>query len=64
MSALGSIRLVRLFRFERFPSGVLVWKWKQDSNLVSSLHQVIVLDGLDTTKLLDDINGVLAPVTQ
>jgi hypothetical protein len=46
------------------PSGVLVWKWKQDPNLVSSLHQVIVLDGLDTTKLLDDINGVLAPVTQ
>ena len=46
------------------PSGVLVWKWKQDPNLVSSLHQVIVLDGLDTTKLHDDINGVLAPVTQ
>jgi len=46
------------------PSGVLVWKWKQDPNLVSSLHQVIVLDGLDTTKLHDDVNGVLAPVTQ
>jgi hypothetical protein len=46
------------------PSGVLVWKWKQDSTLVSSLHQVIVLDGLDTTKLHDDVNGVLSPVTQ
>ena len=46
------------------PSGVLVWKWKQDSTLVSSLHGVIVLDGLDTTKLHDDVNGVLAPVTQ
>jgi hypothetical protein len=46
------------------PSGVLVWKWKQDPNLVSSLHHVIVLDGLDTTKLHDDVNGVLAPVTQ
>jgi hypothetical protein len=47
-------------------SGVCVWKWKQDSNstLVSSLHGVIVLDGLDTTKLNDDVNGVLAPVTQ
>ena len=45
-------------------SGALVWKWKQDPNLVSSLHGVIVLDGLDTTKLHDDVNGVLAPVTQ
>lgn len=45
-------------------SGALVWKWKQDPNLVSSLHNVIVLDGLDTTKLHDDVNGVLAPVTQ
>ena len=33
-----------------------------ESNLVSSLHHVIVLDGLDTTKLHDDVNGVLAPV--
>jgi len=46
------------------PSGALVWKWKQDPALVSSLHQVIVLDGLDTTKLHDDVDGVLAPVTQ
>jgi hypothetical protein len=45
-------------------SGALVWKWKQDPSLVSSLHNVIVLDGLDTTKLHDDVNGVLAPVTQ
>jgi hypothetical protein len=46
------------------PSGLLVWQWKQDPSLVSSLHGVIVLDGLDTTKLHDDVNGVLAPVTQ
>jgi hypothetical protein len=45
-------------------TGKLVWKWKQDANLVSSLHHVIVLDGLDTTKLHDDINGILAPATQ
>jgi hypothetical protein len=45
-------------------SGAVVWKWKQDSKLVSSLHHVIVLDGLDTTKLHDDVNGVLAPVTE
>lgn len=44
-------------------AGTLVWKWKQDATLVSSLHYVVVLDGLDTTKLHDDVNGVLAPVT-
>lgn len=46
------------------PAGTLVWKWKQDPAVVSSLHQVLVLDGLDTTKLHDDVDGVLAPVTQ
>ncbi len=45
-------------------AGALVWKWKQDPNLVSSLHGVIVLDGLDTMKIHDDVNGALAPVTQ
>jgi hypothetical protein len=45
-------------------SGAVAWQWKQDAKLVSSLHHVIVLDGLDTTKLHDDVNGVLAPVTQ
>lgn len=45
-------------------SGALVWKWKQDPNLVSSLHGVIVLDRLDTSKLHDEVNGVLAPVSQ
>lgn len=45
-------------------AGALVWSWKQDPNLVASLHGVIVIDGLDTTKLHDDVNGVLAPVTQ
>ncbi len=44
--------------------GVLVWKWKQEPSVVSSLHHVIVLDGLDTSKLHDDVSGVLAPVTQ
>jgi hypothetical protein len=46
------------------PTGKLVWKWQQDPKLVSSLHGLIVLDGLDTTKLHDDVNGALAPVTQ
>jgi hypothetical protein len=46
------------------PTGLKVWSWQQDPNLVSSLHGILVLDGLDTTKLHDDVNGVLAPVTQ
>lgn len=45
-------------------SGELVWSWQQDATLVSSLHGVIVLDGLDTSKLHDYVNGVLAPVEQ
>jgi hypothetical protein len=45
-------------------SGGLVWTWKQNPNLVSSLHNVIVLDGLDTTKLYDDIDGVLTAGAQ
>jgi hypothetical protein len=45
-------------------TGLLVWKWKQDATMVSSLHNVIVLDGLDTSKLHDDVNGILAPVTE
>jgi hypothetical protein len=43
------------------PSGLLVWHWQQDPDLVSSLHHVIVLDGLDTTRLHDDVDGVLSP---
>jgi hypothetical protein len=45
-------------------AGVLVWSWKQDPGLVSSLHDVIVLDGLDTARLHDDVDGVLAPVAR
>lgn len=52
---------VQLLEYD--PRGLLVWKWKQTASLVSSLHHVIVLDGLDTSKLHDDVNGVLAPVT-
>ncbi len=44
--------------------GVLVWSWKQDPNLVSSLHHVIVLDGLDTTRLHDDVDGILSAVVE
>jgi hypothetical protein len=51
---------VQLLEYD--PAGLLVWRWKQDPALVSSLHQVLVLDGLDTTRLHDDAGGVLAPV--
>jgi hypothetical protein len=53
---------VQLLEYDQ--SGVLVWKWQQDPTLISSLHHVIVIDGLDTSKLHDDVNGILAPVTQ
>jgi hypothetical protein len=46
------------------PSGRRVWDWQQDPGLVSSLHGVIVLDGLDLTLLHDDDHGVLGPVGQ
>jgi hypothetical protein len=49
---------------EYSPEGDLVWFWKQDASFVSSLHSVIVLDGLDLEKLhvesTDD--GMLEPV--
>jgi hypothetical protein len=45
-------------------AGALAWKWKQDASMVSSLHNLLVLDGLDTTKLHDDVGGVVTPVTE
>lgn len=43
--------------------GKLVWSWKQDPRHFSSLHAVIVLDGLDPAYLhVEDENGMLAPV--
>ena len=42
--------------------GKLVWSWKQDATKFSSLHAVIVLDGLDTNLLhVENEYGVLAP---
>jgi hypothetical protein len=45
-------------------AGKLVWSWKQDASFVSSLQQLIVLDGLDLDKLEveDPQTGVLSPV--
>ncbi|MBN2529598.1 MAG: hypothetical protein JXR76_24630 [Deltaproteobacteria bacterium] len=49
---------------EYSPDGALVWSWHDEANppRFSSLHGVIILDTLDTTRLHDDINGVLSPV--
>jgi hypothetical protein len=48
---------------EYTPDGKLVWKWQQSSAHFSSLHAVIMLDGLDTRQLhIEDANGVLKPV--
>jgi hypothetical protein len=32
-------------------AGKLIWSWKQDASFVSSLQQLVVLDGLDLDKL-------------
>lgn len=41
--------------------GKLVWSWKQDASFVSSLQSLLVLDGLDTGKLMVEspLTGVL-----
>lgn len=41
--------------------GNLVWAWEQDPDMVSSLHGVLVLDGLNTGLLHTNVNGPLAP---
>ncbi|MEP7323366.1 MAG: hypothetical protein ABI761_15685 [Saprospiraceae bacterium] len=48
---------------EYTPAGKLAWYWHQDAKRFSSLHAVIVLDGLDLNLLyVEDENGMLAPV--
>jgi hypothetical protein len=48
---------------EYTPQGKLAWSWQQDPTHFSSLHAVIILDGLDTNQLhIEDGNGVLKPV--
>ncbi len=43
------------------PGGTMVWHWK-DTTRISSIHGVLVIDGCDTERLYDDLNGVLAAV--
>jgi hypothetical protein len=50
---------VQLLEFN--PVGGIVWSWSK-ADLISSLQGVLVLDGLDTTKLHDERNGVMQPL--
>ncbi len=48
---------------EYTPSGTLAWSWQQDASHFSSIQGVIVLDGLDLSKLhVEDTTGELVPV--
>jgi hypothetical protein len=43
------------------PQGAIVWQWS-DKYFVSSLQNVLVLDGLDRSVLNDERNGVMEPL--
>lgn len=47
---------------EYTPAGKLVWSWKQDPGQQSSIQGVLVLDGLDLSRLhVEDAQGRLVP---
>lgn len=50
---------VQLLEFNH--GGEIVWSWSKP-DLISSLQGVLVLDGLDTSKLHDEREGVMCPV--
>ena len=50
---------VQLIEFD--PRGEIVWQWS-DASRISSLQGVLVLDGLDTSVLHDEREGLLAPL--
>jgi hypothetical protein len=47
--------------FELDPTDAVVWQWSE-APLISSLQAVLVLDGLEPSKLHDERAGVLAPL--
>lgn len=49
----------QLLEFDR--AGELVWTWSK-ADLISSLQGVLVLDGLDPSRLHDERNGVMQPL--
>ncbi len=52
---------VQLLEFDN--DGGIVWQWS-DSSRISSLQGVLVLDGLDTNRLHDEREGVMAPLSR
>ena len=50
---------VQLLEFN--PAGEIVWSWSK-ADLISSLQGVLVLDGLDTSKLHDERCGIMSPL--
>jgi hypothetical protein len=50
---------VQLLEYDR--DGKIVWQWSK-SDMISSLQGVLVLDGLDTSKLHDERDGVMKPL--
>ena len=49
---------VQLVEYDK--EGKLVWQWSE-SEMISSLQGVLVLDGLDTSRLHDERTGVMLP---
>lgn len=47
--------------FELDEKSTIVWQWSE-AKLISSLQGVLILDGLDLTKLHDERTGVMTPV--
>jgi hypothetical protein len=52
---------VQLLEFN--PAGEVVWSWNK-ADLISSLQGVLLLDGLDTTKLHDEREGMMQPLSR
>ena len=52
---------VQLLEFDA--GGGIVWKWS-DASRISSLQGVLVLDGLDLSKLQDEREGVMRPLSR
>jgi hypothetical protein len=50
---------IQLLQFD--PAGRIVWQWS-DATMISSLQGVVVLDGLDLSRLHDERAGVMAPL--
>ena len=49
----------QLLEFDK--SDKIVWQWS-DAKMISSLQGVMILDGLDLSKLYDERDGVMAPL--